>query len=248
MTDFEHETIEKNFKVFKRRHPFQYRKYKTYTICVIQLLDELDKIDELLTIDEDTMNLGISEKLAMELTQSVGYVVGLLKVWQKNSLFHPFQTEIVTNSAQTFVDCAYRTIQDSLNMTMTDLNQMIIEYLQTCKNDIVAEEIKDNGGYVDEDMDQFIMMHDDVRSDQLERVMRMRNEFTSNRLITRLQLTMFKNVIAYDYVEIMMGVDIIRERKKSSKETGQMIKRKIKFIDINELKGEVRHEFIKPRT
>lgn len=248
MTDYEHEILERNFKQFKRKHPFHHKKYREYTLYVIQLLDELEKLDDILTIDEDTLEVDVSEKTAISLTEHIGNVIGLVKLWQKNPMFHPFQSEIVTSTCQTFVDCIYRTIQDTLNVTMADMNHMLIEYLQKCKNDIVAEDIKDNGGYVDEQMDDFIMMHDNIRSEQLEFIVKTRNEFTANRLISRLQLMMFRNIIAYDYIEIMAGVDIIRERKRTSKEVGNVIKRNIKFIDIRTLKGENRNELIKPRT
>lgn len=248
MTEKERSICERNFKIMKLKHPFKFKLYETYTLSVLEILDILGDLDKLLTSEDDTqLELEIDERVPVEITTSIAALMGYVRVWQESPLFHPFQSEAITTQLQRTVESLYKYIQDILNNHIFDMNSALLEYIEDLRHNVMSaiEEVDDED---DEEIDEPIRIAD-ADDTRLQNAIRMRNQLVADRLVAKMQVNMVKGVLGYDYIEIITGVDIIRERKMTSKRTGaELIKRSIKFVDLNELKGAKRDEFIKHRS
>lgn len=240
MTEKEAKVYKSLIKQMRFRHPFSWKKYKNHVTIVAYLMDKIEEWDELIKINEEPI-LKFSENQSMKIVKCSGYVVQGVNLWKQDPYFHPFLYHKVDDILKDAVDASYEYIQVMLNMIVVDMNRELVNYINTVKEEIIDAEdlISDEDDDDDSEVSLITTDNSKLQNDQLASLIRMRNDCTAKRLIARNAIGSLKAIIAYDYLEIIRGIDIISERKRENKNIVQTLSSpEIKFIDPTSIKKE----------
>ena len=243
MTEKDAKMYEASIKKMKRKHPFSWKKYKDHISIVAYLMDIIDKLDSLIETNEEPI-LKFNEKQGMKIINVSGHLVQAVNMWKKDDYFHSFLVEKVDEIVSDVVNGSYEYTQVMLNMAVVDMNRQLVEYINKVKDEVLnGQELDIDEDEIDDESPISLITSDNssLHDDQLATIIRMRNEATCKRIIARNAIASMKAVVAYDYIEILRGVDIISKQKRENKHIARYISNPtIKFVDVRSNNNETR--------
>lgn len=240
----EKDSIDQLKKRYKKKHPFRYKKYNEYVDTVMGTLEKLDEMESVI-ITEVADALSYENK-TMTLLNIMNELTRMISMLKSNSIFRP--------SLQPDLERYYGDLADSivaytrviLRCVMMETNDNLFKYLDSLKERIIEDYEDDFPS--DEAIEVFCEAHAEPKEHLLMEFLQTKDEEVSRRVAVRNALAFLRSIAFVDYVEIMMGVDIIHSRKRESKKIDKEMKFIIRYVDLKSMKGADINEFIRPRT
>ena len=243
MTEHEIIRVRNLIKTTKFHHPFTWKKYKNHVTIIMYLMDSIDELDQLVRREEFPV-LHMSEDQSVTIIKKVGSIIQAINLWRQSPLFHGYLDNKVNECTERAMMSTYEYVQTMLNLSVADMNKVLIDYIEALKDEILRRSREDLEEYDIDENDINIQLQDeesdmDAKSSQFATIIRLRNEATASRMVARNHIGSLKSILYYDYIDIIRGVDIISKMKYENKSISKAIREStIQFVDIKSMKED----------
>ena len=243
MTEHEIIRIRKLLKRMKFRHPFKWRRYTNHVSIVMYLMDSLDDLDKMVRKEEFPV-LHMSEDQSVEIIKQSGQILQAINLWKQSPLFHSYLNSRVEECTKQTLDAVYEYVQTMLNLSIADMNKILIDYINALKDEILSRSREEFDECDIDESDIDIQIQDmssdmEAKSTQFTTILRLRNEASARRIVARNYIGTLRSVLYYDYIDIIRGVDIISKIKYENKSISKSLRKStIKFVDIESIKED----------
>ena len=237
----------KFFRIFHRKEYI----FLTWAKCVTDVWSSIDRAKYIMTRSSDTADL------ADKTLETFGTLTSAVKLWRKHTLFHNYNLERVDEVMEAMISIVQDYINAMLSHSDTDLYTEISSIIQKAREDLIDgnPELQTvlSFGLVDDDDEEEIEIDDEMkkRIDEFEekatmyaklmaKSMEEKAKLHHMRILIQTQLTSLRNIVSEDLFEMMMGLDVVHDRKTGYILNHKMRKPEYKFVEFD--KGKLHYD------
>lgn len=171
------------------------------------------------------------DKWATKTLSEFGRLTSSVKAWRRHRLFHQYNMENVDNVMHTLLPSVQEYIAMMLKYSELDLYKEMYYIMKSAKHKL-AEEEYGSDAVLDEVPDEEVVPYQKIMFEMMDTHLDMYRIKVS----IHTQLTNLENLLTEDLIELMMGLDVVHDRKTSFIIDSKFRKPKYRFVEIDKSK------------